>query len=561
MHSYASIHIHLHSTALTTIRSVWGFQQTVPSQFLMIQNGKIITSTEPKPSARTGIISKSSVQTGIFSKSNCGKPSSDSGFYSNYSLLMIRVPTRDLFIHSSSSFSFVENRVPTRDLFISFEIRCELFIFFVDPSSDLWSHYFIQDQIWTCRFHLLIRVSTRDLLIHSSSYASSSSSLLIRVPTRDLSISFKIRFELCHFHLLIRVPTRDLFILFELWFSSSFSFVDPSSDSWSLYLILNSNFKLFIFFCWSGFRLEISLFIRAQIRALHFLLLIRVPTRDLYIYSSSDSSSSFSFVDPGSDSWSLYFIQALTRTHHSPLLIQVILILRVCQLLKFDILLSKFQFKSSNQAILQFRPLGHPISHSRFQSISILTPISQISNFRPSGQSISKSSTFGSLNFQSSTFRSLNSQFLTFGSLNYQFRPLGHNSQFSISTFESHNFDLLVNQFSISTVRSSYFDLRVIQFPTTNFPISNFDLWVNQSQYPISIIFSCERPFLGRFRGSSFFSHAIQFVHLAPFQGEFEGTRVFVNRLQNNFQFHTRNPLKGRGSTETRFSCDPPISY
>ena len=80
MHSYASIHIHLHSTALTTIWSVWGFQQTVPSQFLMIQNGKIITSTEPKPSARTGIISKSSVQTGIFSKSNFWKTEFRLGF-------------------------------------------------------------------------------------------------------------------------------------------------------------------------------------------------------------------------------------------------------------------------------------------------------------------------------------------------------------------------------------------------------------------------------------------------------------------------------------------------
>ena len=175
--------------------------------------------------------------------------------------------------------------------------------------------------------------------------------------------------------------------------------------------------------------------------------------------------------------------------------------------------------------------------------------------------------TSGSPNFQFQfQFSILNFSISTFGSLNFQFRPSGHSilnfdlrvTQFSISFGP---FDLLVNQFSISTVRSSNFDLRVIQFPTINFPISNFDLWVNQSQYPISIIFSCERPFLGRVRGSSFFSHAIQFVHLAPFQGEFEGTRVFVNRLQNNFQFHTRNPFKGRGSTETRFSCDPPISY
>ena len=111
---------------------------------------------------------------------------------------------------------------------------------------------------------------------------------------------------------------------FRLEFSlKSFSFVDPSSDSWSLYLI------------------------RALIRALHFLLLIRVPTRDLSIlfklrfelfiffcwsgfrlkislpYSSSNSSSSFSFVDPSFDSRSLYLIQAQIRALHFLLLIRV----------------------------------------------------------------------------------------------------------------------------------------------------------------------------------------------------------------------------------------------
>ena len=173
-----------------------------------------------------------------------------------------------------------------------------------------------------------------------------------------------------------------------------------------------------------------------------------------------------------------------------------------------------------DHSISNFRPSGHSISNSRPSGHSILFDlrVTQFSIFNLRVNSI--------LNFDLRV-----TQFRPFWSSNSQFRPSGH---------------------PISTSGS-------FKFPTINFPISNFDLWVNQSQYPISIIFSCERPFLGRVRGSSFFSHAIQFVHLAPFQGEFEGTRVFVNRLQNNFQFHTRNPFKGRGSTETRFSCDPPI--
>ena len=95
MHSYASIHIHLHATALTTIWSVLGFQQTVPSQFLMIQNQKVITNTKPKPSARTVLFQNPVLKLAHFQNPN-----------------------------------FSENRVPTH-LVLSLKLSS-----FVDPGSD-----------------------------------------------------------------------------------------------------------------------------------------------------------------------------------------------------------------------------------------------------------------------------------------------------------------------------------------------------------------------------------------------------------------------------------------
>ena len=62
---------------------------------------------------------------------------------------------------------------------------------------------------------------------------------------------------------------------------------------------LGFSFKLFLL-CLSGFRLVISL-----------------------LYSSSDPSSSFSFVDPSSDSWSLYLSRALIRALHLSLSFRV----------------------------------------------------------------------------------------------------------------------------------------------------------------------------------------------------------------------------------------------
>ena len=582
-------------------------------------------------------------------------PGSDS-----WSLYFIRASTRTLYFP-------LLIRVPTRDLSALFEPRLELFIFlcwsgfrlvisllyssldsnssfsFVDPGSDSWSLYFIRASTRTLHFPLLIRVPTRDLsalfeprlelfificwsgfrLVISLLYSSldSNSSFSFVDPGSDSWSLYLIRAltRTLHFPLLIRVPTRDLSNLFEPWLEL-FIFICWSgfrleislfirAQMRALHFLYWSGFRLKIslfiwaliralhFLCWSGFRLVISLsyssldssssfsllirvptrdlfiFIRAHIRALHFSLLIRVPTRDLIIlfvlwfepsiffcwsgfrlvtsifYSSSDSNSSFSFIDPShfdhqglsiAQIW--YFALQILNSNlldqsipnFDPRVTQFSISNRApilnsnYQILNFDSRSCNFDLRVTQFS--KFWPSGHSISNFDLRVI-------QFSKFWPSGHSISnfdlrviQFSNFDLRVIQSpiSTFGSLNFQFLTFGSINFQFFDLRVN-QFSISTFGSHNLDLRStnsqfrpfwsNQFSISTVRSSNFDLRVIQFSTTNFPISNFDLRVNQSQYPISIIFSCERPFLGRVRGSSFFSHAIQFVHLAPFLG------------------------------------------
>ena len=256
---------------------------------------------------------------------------------------------------------------------------------------------------------------------------------------------------------------------------------------------------------------------------------------------------------------SVCFIRALTRTHHSPLLIQVISILRVCQCARILILYPP-TFNSNlwikfNSPILTSWVTQFPISNSNSQ--------------------------FQITKFSILTSRSFKFHFSTFGSLNSQFRPS-----------ESHNFDLSSQlKFSILTVRSSLFStFRVIQISNISIiqviQISTFGSI--KFQYPISIIFNlailtlCRSefkgaqisnfacypillhlaPFLRRVRGSSFFSHAILFVHLAPLKGEFEGTRVFREPFAKQFPISYKEPLyKGETRRRLAFLVTPQSSY
>ena len=246
----------------------------------------------------------------------------------------------------------LKNRVSTRVFFqIIFEKPSSdsdfpsNYIFFEKPSSDSGFpvNYFL----------LLIRVPTRDLFIHSSSDSSSSFSLLIRVPTRDLITLFEpwlehfIFFCWSGFRLEISLFTRALTRALHS------SFVDPGSDSRSLY-----SFELwpelFIFLCWSEFRLVISL-----------------------LYSSSNSSSSFFFCWSGFRLEISLFVRALIWAIHSSALIQGSVDfsnLIFCPPILIQILGSfnssistsgspNFQF--SNYQNSQFRPPCHPISIPR----------------------------------------------------------------------------------------------------------------------------------------------------------------------------------------------------
>ena len=140
---------------------------------------------------------------------------------------------------------------------------------------------------------------------------------------------------------------------------------------------------------------------------------------------------------------------------------------RVTQSVNFSNFALQIQFKSSNQAILNFdlRVTQFPISTFQYQF-----PIS----------------TFGSIQFPISTFGSINFQFLTFGSINFQFRPLGH-SILNFDLFESQqfrpfgqpilNFDRQVIQFrpsghSISSNQFSNFQFRPLG---QSISISNFN--------------------------------------------------------------------------------------
>ena len=159
-------------------------------------------------------------------------------------------------------------------------------------------------------------------------------------------------------------------------------------------------------------------------------------------------------------------------------------------------------------------------------------------------------------------------QFLNRTNSNFQF-PVSQ--FFPIFKFQISNFDLWVNQFPIS----NFDQFESINFPISKFPIStfgsiNFQFPISNSKFPnfkfpisnikiskfsnsnfdpfghpipISVISSCERPFVqGEFKGARSF-RMLSFVHLAPFQGEFEGTRVYVNRLQNKFPISYKEPL------------------
>ena len=201
MHSCASICIYLHSTALITIWSVLGFQQTIPSQFLIvIQNRKTIISTEPKSSARTGIISnpvlelvlfpKSSARTGIISQSNARtgiifkiQCSNWRCFKSNFKSVYIFLWKTEfrLGFLSQNYFSFED---PSSDSGVCFKIIFPL----KKPSFDSGfpsNHFFL----------LLIWVPTRDLLQIIFFFLWKSEF--------RLRFSFKLLFLL-----LIRVPTR-----------------------------------------------------------------------------------------------------------------------------------------------------------------------------------------------------------------------------------------------------------------------------------------------------------------------------------------------------------------